>query len=104
PMKTKLTISAFAVVCAFGTVPAHAQTMDEMRQELKKLRNELDELKKPKAPEAKPADAAGLGDRIDATEIKSNESVVLGDITGGFPLPGIDTWLHIYSCTEAHVP
>jgi DcaP outer membrane protein len=101
-MKLKLTLTALAAACAFGAVPVHAQTIEEMRIELKKLRDELNELKKQKAPDAKPADASGWGDRIEALEIKSKDAVVLGDIGGGLRIPGSETSLHIYGYAEAH--
>ena len=70
---------------------------------MKKLRDELNELKKAKADAApKPADNSGWGERIEALEIKSKDAVVLGDIGGGFRLPGSETSLRIYGYAEAH--
>ena len=106
-MKSNLTITVLAAACAFGALPAQAQTIEELRIEMKKLREELDELKKAKAdaaakPADKPADNSGWGERIEALEIKSKDAVVLGDINGGFRLPGSETSLRIYGYAEAH--
>lgn len=106
-MKLTLTVTAIAAACTLGAAPVRAQTIEEMRVELKKLRDELDELKKQKAAEAKPAeakpaDASGWGERVEALEIKSKDAVVLGDIAGGFRLPGSETSLRLYGFAEAH--
>lgn len=106
-MKLTLTVTAIAAACTLGAAPVRAQTIEEMRVELKKLRDELDELKKQKAAEAKPAeakpaDATGWGERVEALEIKSKDAVVLGDIAGGFRLPGSETSLRLYGFAEAH--
>ncbi|MEP6873092.1 MAG: DcaP family trimeric outer membrane transporter [Burkholderiales bacterium] len=102
-MKLKLTIAALATACAYGVPPVQAQTIEEMRVEMKKLRDELNELKKAKADAApKPADSSGWGERVEALEIKSKDAVVLGDINGGFRLPGSETSLRIYGYAEAH--
>ncbi|CAN5282826.1 DcaP family trimeric outer membrane transporter [soil metagenome] len=102
-MKFELTRNVLAVACAIGVLPAQAQTIDEMRIEMKKLRDEINELKKAKVDAAaRPAGEAGWGDRIEALEIKAKDAVVLGDITGGFRLPGSETSLRIYGFAEAH--
>jgi hypothetical protein len=101
------TLIAAAVATLFvGTMPAQAQTskeLDELRQEIKRLREEVNELKKGKAAEAKPADASGWGDRIEQLEIKSKDAVVAGDIPGGFRLPGSETSVRFYGYAEAHL-
>ena len=101
-MKFNLTLTALAAAMTFGTLPAHAQTIDEMRAEMKKMREELNELKKAKTAEAKPADSSGWGDRIEALEVKSKDAVVAGDIGGGLRIPGSETSLRIYGYAEAH--
>jgi len=73
-----------------------------LRQDIKRLREEVAELKKARPTEAKPADSTGWGDRIEALETKSKDAVVLGDIPGGFRIPGSETSLHIYGFGEAH--
>jgi DcaP outer membrane protein len=108
-MKLKLTMTALAAaMLAAGTLPAHAQTakdFDDMRQEIKRLRDEVEALKKDKAAAAKPADTTGWGDRIEALEIKQKDAVVLGDIGGGggFRLPGSETSIRFYGYAEGDV-
>jgi len=94
--------TALCAAMVFGSPPVQAQTIDEMRAEMKKMREELNELKKAKAAEAKPADSSGWGDRIEALEIKSKDAVVAGDIGGGLRIPGSETSLRIYGYAEAH--
>ena len=103
-MKLNLTLTALAASMAFGTLPVHAQTMDELRAEMKKMREELNEPKKARAAEAKPADSSGWGDRIEALEIKSKDAVVAGDIGGGLRIPGSETSLRIYGYAERSRP
>ena len=102
--KTTLTMIAAATLLALG-LPAHAQSskeLDELRQEIRKLREEVTELKKGAAA-AKPADSSGWGDRIEQLELKQKDAVVLGDIGGGFRLPGSETSLHVYGFAESHL-
>ena len=100
---------AAAFATAFATLPVQAQSakdFDDMRQEIKRLRDEVNELKKAKMAEAsgtKPADSSGWGDRIEALEIKAKDAVVVGDIGGGFRIPGSETSLRIYGYAEGHV-
>lgn len=105
-MKTKPTlIGLVASLLVLGSAPALAQSnavLDELREEIRKLRAEVNELKKQKAAEAKPADASGWGERIEQLEIKSKDAVVLGDIGGSFRLPGSETSLRFYGFAEAH--
>jgi len=104
--------------------------LEAMRKEMQQLRAEMAEMKKeraaeqaqvakalqeakaaqaaavqtaaaPKPPETKPADP-GWGDRIEALEIKSKDSVVKGDIDGSFRLPGSETSVRLYGYAEAH--
>jgi outer membrane murein-binding lipoprotein Lpp len=117
-----LRLRATALVTALvagGVLPAHAQTskdFDELRQEVKRLREEIEAMKKAKTPEAKTAEAppaaagagtaaataTALGDRVEALEIKSKDAVVKGDIDGSFRLPGSETSVRIYGYAEAH--
>lgn len=105
-MKTKPTlIGLVASLLVLGSAPVLAQSnavLDELREEIRKLRAEVNELKKQKAAEAKPADASGWGERIEQLEIKSKDAVVLGDIGGSFRLPGSETSLRFYGFAEAH--
>ena len=100
------TVLGAALAAAFATLPVQAQTakdFDDMRQEIKRLRDEVNELKKGKASEARPADSSGWGDRIEALEIKAKDAVVVGDIGGGFRIPGSETSLRIYGYAEGHL-
>jgi len=105
-MTLNKTLIGAAVAATFASaVPVHAQTakdFDEMRQEIKRLREEVNELKKQKAAEARPADSSGWGERIEQLEIKAKDAVVLGDIGGGFRLPGSETSVRLYGYAEAH--
>ena len=114
---TLIGLAASLLVC--GAAPALAQSsaqMDAMMAEIKRLRQEVDELKKAKATEAaKPAAAAAKataeakpgdtdwGDKINLLEIQQRDAVTMGDIPGGFRLPGSETSLRIYGYAEAHV-
>ena len=104
--------------------------LEAMRKEMQQLRAEMAEMKKeraaeqaqvakaldeakaaqaaamqtaaaPKPADTKPADP-GWGDRIEALEIKSKDSVVKGDIDGSFRLPGSETSVRLYGYAEAH--
>lgn len=104
PRKTLL---ALAAACALlGAMPARAQSaavIDELREEIRKLRAEVEALKKAKGGDAKAADSSGWGERIEQLEIKQKDAVVLGDIGGGFRLPGSETSVHLYGYAEAHM-
>ena len=76
--------------------------MDEMRVELKKLRDEINELKKPKPAEVKPDDPPVASGRIDAREPKPVDRMVVGDSVRGLRLPGTDTSIRIYGDAEVH--
>jgi len=101
------TLAAAVALLALGQ-PVQAQSskeLDELRQEIRKLREEVNELKKggAAAPAAKPADASGWGEKIEQLELKQNDAVVLGDIPGSFRLPGSETSVHVYGYAEAHL-
>lgn len=94
---TMTALAAAALLSALA--PAFAQSnagLDEMREELRKLRAEIETLKKEKS-------AAGLSDRVDALEIKSKDAVVAGDNAGSFRLPGSETSVRVYGFAEAHL-
>jgi len=96
-------IGLAASLLVAGTAPALAQTkadFDAMREEIRQLREELNAMKKGAA--AKPADASGWGERIEQLELKSKDAVVLGDIGGGFRLPGSETSVKLYGYAEVH--
>ena len=99
-------IGLAACLLVAGATPALAQSkaeFDELRNELRKLRDEVAALKQAQGTAAKPADASGWGDRIEQLEIKAKDAVVLGDIGGGFRLPGSETSIRVYGHAEAHV-
>ncbi len=102
-LKPSLIVAALAVL--FATAPAaQAQTakdFEDMRQEIKRLRDEVNALKQT-AP-SKSADTAGWGERIEQLEIKAKDAVVLGDIGGGFRLPGSEASVRLYGYAEANL-
>ncbi len=105
-MLNKTVIGAAMAAAFMSALPAQAQTakdFEEMRDEIKRLRAEVDALKKVAPATVPAADASGWGDRIEQLEIKSKDAVVLGDIGGGFRLPGSETSLRFYGYAEAHV-
>lgn len=96
--------ASIVLMFAAAALPSHAQTakdFEEMRMEMKKLREELDTLKKAKpAPAAAPSD---LAERVEAVEIRSKDAVTLGDIPGSFRLPGSETSLRLYGWAEMNM-
>jgi len=110
-MKPSLIAAALAAVFA-SAQPAQAQTakdFEDMRQEIKRLRDEVNALKQA-APAAnaakatdKSSDTTGWGERIEQLEIKAKDAVVLGDIGGGFRLPGSETSVRLYGYAEANL-
>jgi len=105
-MMLNKTVIGAAVAAAFmSALSAQAQSakdFEEMRAEIKRLRAEVDALKKGTSVAVPAADASGWGDRIEQLEIKSKDAVVLGDIGGGFRLPGSETSVRFYGYAEAH--
>ena len=106
-MKLQPTLIGLAAsLLVVGAAPAWAQSkaeFDELRNELRKLRDEVAALKQAHGAAARPADASGWGERIEQLEIKAKDAVVLGDIGGGFRLPGTETSIRLYGYAEAHV-
>jgi hypothetical protein len=104
-MMLNKTVIGAAIAAAFmSALPAQAQSakdFEDMRAEIKRLREEVDALKKA-APAVPAADSRGWGDRIEALEIKSGDAVVKGDSGGSFRLPGSETSLRFYGYAEAH--
>jgi hypothetical protein len=110
---------AFALL--METSPAQAQTMDEMRTELKAMRAEIEALKSPKTPVAAPAVApvpvvgtpvvtlpttmTPVPDPRTAARIRTAAlaaSAPESAIPGGMLIPGTSTSLHLYGIAEAH--
>jgi len=108
-IKTLGSLAAAAVSVSAVCLPAAAQSakdFEELRNEVMRLRNELNEIKAQKAvaPVAAPAASASadaaLNDRLGAVELRQKDAVVAGDIPGSFRLPGSDTSLKIYGYVE----
>jgi opacity protein-like surface antigen len=100
-----IALASFAALIATAQ-PAQAQTakdFEDMRQEIKRLRDEVNALKKAAPAAAKATDTAGWGERIEQLEIKAKDAVVLGDIGGGFRLPGSETSVRLYGYAEANL-
>lgn len=85
-----------------STLPARAQTMDEMRLELKQLREEVEALKGRKAVEVKPPAEAGAPDPRIAPKVAAAASAPQSAIAGGMLVPGTSTSLHLYGYGETH--
>ena len=109
-MNTRHTLAA-ALALAFAVGPAAAQgsrELDELRQELQRLRQEVAVLKQQQQQQqqqktgAAPADASGWGERVQQLELKQKDAVVAGDVPGSFRLPGSETSLRFYGYAEAH--
>lgn len=105
----KSTLTLVALAAAAACLPAAAQSakdFEELRNEVMRLRNELNAMKAQQA--APPAAAPGAGaawdaainERIGAVELRQKDAVVAGDIPGSFRLPGSDTSLKIYGHAE----
>ena len=103
-MNLKRTGLNASIVLMFAALalPSHAQTakdFEELRIEMRKLREELDSLKKAKQE----APAAALADRVEAVEIRAKDAVVVGDIGGSFRLPNSETSLRLYGFAELNM-
>lgn len=100
PTRTMLSASV-ALMFAVAALPSHAQSsreIEELRSELRKLREELNAVKKTKqdAP-------AGLSERVDQIELRSKDAVVAGDISGSMRLPGSETSMRVYGFAEMNM-
>lgn len=100
-MKFNQLVRALSLLLIFGTLPARAQTIDEMRQELKQLRDEIDVLKRSKvvavtpSAEARASDPSIAPQAVAATAPQSN-------IDGGILIPGTSTSVRLYGYAETH--
>jgi hypothetical protein len=87
------------------SLQATAQTkaeFDELRQEVMRLRQEIN-AQKAATSAAPSAASAGMVDRLDQVEIKQKDAVVLGDIGGSFRLPGSETSVKLYGFAELNM-
>ena len=97
-----VTLLAAGLQSAPGAPAQSAKDFEELRNELKALRAELNQMKAQQA-QAPAASASGWNDRIDAVELKQKDAVVLGDIPGSFRLPGSETSIRVYGFAEANL-
>ena len=114
-MKLQPTLIGLAAsLLVVGAAPALAQSkaeFDEMRNEIRRLSAEVNALRQAAETarssavklDSKAADNSGWGERIEQLEIKAKDAVVLGDIGGGFRLPGSETSIRLYGYAEAHL-
>jgi hypothetical protein len=106
---TRLAAAIALVLSTAATLPAHAQSAQDfeaMRNEMKKLRDEIDALKKEKhaaPPAAAPAALGELADRVEQVELRTKDAVINGDIPGSFRLPGTETSLRFYGFAELNL-
>ncbi len=101
---------AVALICTGGSSVARGQTMDELRAEMKLLREEINALKKqniaatiPPAerPVERPVERP-LAARVTALETKSTQMLLAGDAEGSLILPGSKTSLRVFGQAEVH--
>jgi hypothetical protein len=99
-----------AAVTSMPAVAQSAKDFEELRNEVLRLRRELNEMKaaKPAAAPAVEAVAAtpavdpAVTERIEQLELKQKDAVVAGDIPGSFRLPGSDTSIKLYGYVEVN--
>lgn len=110
--RSALTLALLAA--AVTSLPAVAQTakdFEELRNEVMRLRKELNEMKAQKPAPAAPMAAApttaaapvadpALTERLEVLELKQKDAVVAGDIPGSFRLPGSETSIKLYGYAE----
>jgi len=103
----KRTALSLALLAATVTsLPAMAQSakdFEELRNEVKRLRQELNEIKGQKPMAAAPTPAVvdpAVTERLEAIELKQKDAVVAGDIPGSFRMPGSDTSIKLYGYAE----
>ena len=103
---TRTLASLAAVAIALPAAAQSARDFEELRNEVRRLRTELNEMKAKAAPPAvaaAPAPAAAnveLTERVGAVELRQKDAVVAGDIPGSFRLPGSDTSIRVYGQAE----
>ena len=102
PVTSHPLVAALAIVLGGASVSARAQTMDEMRTELKQLREEVEALKGRKAADAKPAVEAGAADSRSVPPAVATASAPQSSLPGGFLVPGTSSSVHLYGNAEAH--
>lgn len=108
-MKLSKTAVSIAVVMSMAAMSGTAQAQsakdfEDMRAEIKRLREELNELKKAKTESAKagPSNAA-LVERIENVELQVKDAVVAGDIGNSSRLPKSETSVRLYGFAELNM-
>lgn len=115
-MMKRSALSLALLAASVTSLPALAQSAKDfelLRNEVMRLRKELDELKGQQAARPAPApavvaapqpaaDTAALTERIEQVELKQKDAVVAGDIPGSFRLPGSDTSIRLYGHVEVN--
>lgn len=115
-MMKRSALSLALLAASVTSLPALAQSAKDfelLRNEVLRLRKELDELKGQQAVRPAPApavvaapqpvaDTAALTERIEQVELKQKDAVVAGDIPGSFRLPGSDTSIKLYGYVEVN--
>jgi hypothetical protein len=101
--------ASIALMFAVVAVPSQAQSAKDfadMRAEIKRLGDELKELKQAKAAAPVPASAisnAELADRVEQVELRVKDAVVGGDIANSSRLPGSETSVRLYGFAELNM-
>lgn len=102
--------ASVALMFAAAAMPSHAQSakdFEEMRNEIRKLRAELESMKaaKPQTVQAAPAAPTNteLAERVEQVELRAKDAVVLGDIPNSFRLPNSETSLRVYGFAELNL-
>jgi hypothetical protein len=105
-MNSPLIVGATAVVLGLAASPAPAQTIDEMRIELKQLREEVQALKARKVLEVESAAVVGAPDPRTAPKTvaapAAPASAAQSALAGGILVPGTGTSVHLYGYGETH--
>lgn len=115
-MMKRSALSLALLAASVTSLPALAQSAKDfelLRNEVMRLRKELDELKGQQAARPAPVpavvaspepavDTAALTERIEQVELRQKDAVVAGDIPGSFRLPGSDTSIRLYGHVEVN--
>ncbi len=101
--RTSLNLS-IAMMFAAVALPSHAQSakdFQEMRAEIKRLHEEINDMKKGAQPVAAPAATSSeLADRVEQVELRAKDAVVIGDIPNSYRLPNSETSMRVYGFAE----
>ncbi|MEY2839290.1 MAG: hypothetical protein RJB60_1589 [Pseudomonadota bacterium] len=97
-----------ATVISLPAMAQSAKDFEELRNEVLRLRQEINEMKGQKAAPAPaaeaakhtPAEHAAMVERVEQLELRQKDAVVAGDIPGSFRLPGSETSIKLYGYAE----